>query len=911
MITHRLHWASIRGRARADAWPLLLCAAVVALVSMLGAAVPGLLRATADQAVREAIRNAGDNADVTVRANWPPDWGQTGRERAPFLSEDLDSFRDRALTDLGSDLRTVLNPPVTTAVSTTLNVTDGSVLRTFQVAYLDRGSGPAVTWTSGKAPGPTNQQDRFLTVPYEGPPWPVQVGLSETVAEVMGAKPGDRLSLKDEQKNPKDVRVSGIFRPDDPADPAWRLAPWLLEPINRAGAAGYTRFGGLLSAESLPDARLAFDDDNFHRAVSFTPDPEVVTWEAARELAASAVALKAASATSGEMDAEPAWNTQLDAVLRDVARQVDAASAQASVLLTAVLTGAVLVLLLAADLLVRRRTAALAIARQRGTGLPTLSAELLLESTVVAVGGALVGVAFARTVVSAVTWTWVLPVVIAAALAAPALGVLAAARATRDRRAPANRAARRWARHTELLRRAAAEIAVVAAAAAAFVTLHQRGVVPAIPGQIDSGAGLPASAPTLGVLVGALVLLRLLPWGTQIALRAALRSTRPLAVFGAAQAAATSRRALPVLALVTSAALASFALTVHSTVESGLADGAWHTVGADARLDAALNGSSAGTSDADEAFAGLAQQLAAAPGVRHAVAGLVTSTERIVTDDTTVSPILVVVDTAAFRQLLADTPLPALAPLGASGDGAVPALVRSGDGTLRPGIGLDLLREANKSIRLTAVGTAPPVGGATDVVLVDAAALTAAGVETTPNTVWVTGPGAERAVTGVKVPSNAVVRADVLQARRDSPLVAGLLTLAWAAAATLLALGLLGLALGAAAGAPGRWETLTRLRTLGLRPRDARRVAAGEVVPVVAVAAVAGPLFGLLLAHLTFGPLVLRMLTGQAGEPDLTPPWLPLAAVTASFLVAVAVVVPVESALRRRSRLSETLRVGG
>ena len=64
----------------------------------------------------------------------------------------------------------------------------------------------------------------------------------------------------------------------------------------------------------------------------------------------------------------------------------------------------------------------------------------------------------------------------------------------------------------------------------------------------------------------------------------------------------------------------------------------------------------------------------------------------------------------------------------------------------------------------------------------------------------------------------------------------------------LLALGLLGFALGAAAGAPERWQTLTRLRTLGLRPRDARRVAAGELLPPVLLAAVGGPLLGVLLA---------------------------------------------------------------
>src|SRR6185312_6485923 len=97
---------------------------------------------------------------------------------------------------------------------------------------------------------------------------------------------------------------------------------------------------------------------------------------------------------------------------------------------------------------------------------------------------------------------------------------------------------------------------------------------------------------------------------------------------------------------------------------------------------------------------------------------------------------------------------------------------------------------------------------------------------------------------------DTVLREDVLRARRAAPLTSGLLTLAWVSAATLLALGLLGLALGASASAPERWQTLTRLRTLGLRPRDARWIAAGELLPPVMVTVVAGPLLGVLLARL-------------------------------------------------------------
>jgi putative ABC transport system permease protein len=415
---------------------------------------------------------------------------------------------------------------------------------------------------------------------------------------------------------------------------------------------------------------------------------------------------------------------------------------------------------------------------------------------------------------------------------------------------------------------------------------------------------LPAAAPALGILAGVLLLLRLLPGGAHLALRQALRSRGPLAVFGAARAAATSARVLPPLVLTACAALACFAFTVHATADRGLADGAWRTVGADVRLDLAP--------DAATETPALARRIAAAPGVRQVVTAQVTDRARVIADDRAVSPRLVIVVAADLQRLLADTPppdAPALARLAAVGPGDIPALVRSRDGSLRPGMRLELPRDDSPNIRLVAVGTAPAIGDADDVVLVDAATVAAAGVGVTPNTVWVTGPGAARAAASAAA-ATVVLLSDVQRDRRSAPLAAGLLWLAWISAAALLALGLLGLALGAATGAPERWQTITRLRTLGLRPRDARRVAAAELLPPILLAAVAGPLLGALLARLTLGPLALALLTGQATEPTLVLPWWEFGLVIAALGAAVAVAVPVESALRRRRRLSEVLRAG-
>ncbi|GIJ23001.1 FtsX-like permease family protein [Micromonospora lutea] len=906
------HWPSVRGRGRTDVGPLLLTAAVIAGVALLAGAAPALLRAAADNAVHDAVRRAGHASNVLVHANWERDDGPTGgRVRLPRLADDVDDFRARATYLLGPDLDAALLPPIAVVDSPILSITGGSVPRTFQVAYLagDLG-GPDVTWIAGSAPGPA-VPERSIEIPSNGPPWPVQVGLSEAEAAALDLGPGDRIPVRDGQGPDKDVHISGIYRPVDSADPAWRLIPALLHPVPGADGVGTTRFAGLLSRESLPDARLAFDEDQLRRTVQFAPEPEALAWNATARLASQVVKLKAASGPSSVRDQSLKWESQLDTVLRDARTQISAASAQAAVLLTGVLTVTVLVLLLTADLLVRRRTPALNAARQRGAALPDLGAELIIESTVVSLSAAAVGLALARAAAPGVSWTWTVPAVLAGALAGPAFGTLAVARASRDQRQPANPAARRWTLATGKLRRAAVDAAVLVAAVAAFVTLHQRGLLPVASdgdtGELTGDLVLPVSAVALGVLAGALALLRLLPVGVRFALRQALRSRRPLAVFGAARAAATAGRVLPLLVLVSATALASFALVVGATVARGLTDSAWSTVGADARLDVGA--------DVEAATPALAERIAAAPGVGQVVVAQVTDSARVFTESTLLTPRLVIVDAAAFQRLLATTPLPDAPALGRLTTPnpdlvGVPALVRSSDGNLPTGTRLQLTRDGAPAIRLTAVGTAPSVGGAADVVIVDAAALADAGLPVVPNTVWVTGPGAARAVSSSGVAADVVLRADVLQAQRVAPLTAGLLRLAWTAAAVLLALGLLGLTLAAAAGASERWQTLTRLRTLGLRPRDARWVAAGELLPPVVVAAVGGPLLGALLARLMLGPLELRLLTGQAADPAAVLPWWLLGVVSAALLTAAVAVVPVESALRRRDRLSEVLRAG-
>ena len=283
------HWPSVRGRARADIGPLLLSAVVVALVAALAGSVPALLRAAADDAVRDAVLHAHGYADVTATTPWEGDYTATGRIRSPHLAEELEAFRLRALDQLGP-LRAVLGPPVATAISPTLSVAAEGPRRSFRLAYLSDGDGPRVTWIAGTEPGPAFPDKAEDVEVRNDTPWPVRIGLSEKVAAILGVRPGDRIPLIDDHYTAKAVEVSGIFRAVDPGSPGWQSAPWLLAPVTSADGLGPMRLGGLLSPASLPDARLAFGPDELARGVWFTPKPEALTWKSAQALTGDLVA---------------------------------------------------------------------------------------------------------------------------------------------------------------------------------------------------------------------------------------------------------------------------------------------------------------------------------------------------------------------------------------------------------------------------------------------------------------------------------------------------------------------------------------------------------------------------------------------------------------------------------------------
>lgn len=892
----RMHRPTVRARLRVDRGLLVLTGLIVALTSALLAAVWPLTVRTADDAMAESLRDAGPGAAVVATLPQPP--SAVDRQRDPDAPDRFALDVEFTQNEIPERLASVLRPSVASLMTSSLTVSGPGPIRQLRLVYVESPTEPpAVTWVAGGAPessaGP-GEEDILVS---EGDPlWPVQVGLSERAALALGLRPGARLTLEDQYGRAVAVRVSGIYTADVPDDPAWTVARELLSPaVGTLAGVERTSVAGLVSSEALADLRTAVPSDELTQQITFLPDPEEVSWEQSSDLRGDVVELKA---RPGLDSGQTGWDSALDRVIDDAADQVASARGRAQVPLVGLLATTALTVALAAQLLARRRAGPLTLARERGATLLGIGAELAVESALVAVVGVAVGVGVTAALLGSASARWLLPLVVVAILAAPALGTVEAGRATSARRAPANRAARRVAVRRRQVRRLLLEAGVLALAVLTFVALQQRGTV--------AGDLVPASTPIVWALVGALLLVRVLPPLVRRVLRQTGRSAGRLPFFVAARVAARGLRALPLVVVVVAVAQLTFGSTLAATQQRGQESGALLAVGGDARLR------SAPAQEVSERAAEAGQ----APGVLAAVAGRVADGTLVSSVSTGASVRLVVVDARAYGRLLAVSDLPDAPQLerlrASGGEGApVPALLLGGPAGLENGLHLRWGQDVD--VALDVVGEAPRVGATTDPVLVvDATAFAAAGAVADPDTIWAVGRGAPEALrtsAEADLADTVVTYDEVLRDLRSAPLPSALVHLAVAASLLLLLLAGLGVVLGAAVDAPARATALGRLRSLGLADRELRRVLAGELLVPVLVCVLTGLLVGVATAWATFGLLGLEEVTGQSETPQLVVPlWTGLAALA---LPLVALVLAVRQSDRlRRTDLAQLLRSG-
>ncbi|WP_422752698.1 FtsX-like permease family protein [Micromonospora sp. WMMD708] len=441
---------------------------------------------------------------------------------------------------------------------------------------------------------------------------PLQATLPEKVAGALGLRTGDRVPMRDRSADRRtEVVLSGTWRPRDPADPYWRLAPGL----------------GTDADGDATHGPFVLDPADF--AATF-PGSVSAAWVIAPDLTAVGAdrlpALRRAVATAATGVPEEAGLgssaqavTTLDRLIDRISRaDLAGRSALATPLLLIVVLGGYALVLIAA-LLHEDRRAQTALLRARGAARRQLAGLAAREATLVVVPAALLGPLLAGGALRRVAadgpvdlggavgggrWVW-------AAALATAAGCLVAMVAPTLRGAGtyvADLAARSRPDRVTTVSRAGLDLALVAFAVLAWVQLRRYSSPLAGAGNDLGVDPLLVAAPTLGVLAGAVVALRLIPPATRFAERFVDRRPWTATIFGMWQAGRRPH-AGPVLLLALAVGGSTLAWSLVATGERSQVDQADHRVGADLRLVERT-----GVAPLDRAAA-----LAALPGVDRAL----------------------------------------------------------------------------------------------------------------------------------------------------------------------------------------------------------------------------------------------------------------------------------------------------
>lgn len=908
-----------RRRARQDAALLVGTAVLLLGTLLLALALPRLVERTADAAVRDTIRAAGTDADVLgfpyiTPGTIDPDHVGEAVSTARWLTTQID-------TGIGEPVASVRTSTFVARTSAGAFLT-----RLVTVVVPDRpATQEAVRWVAGTAPVPApppqELPDGTLTPPS------VQVGMSAAAARALGLSLDDgpvRLTRGAESVDAY-VDITGLYEPVDPDDVLWRGSGDLLGTLPTQPQAETAALAGLyVPPTGVEDLAAVNGTRILETAVRAPVDTDGMTLDDARALRAEVVRL---TATTGSVA------SALPDVLEAFETRLTAARAQASLVVVGLASTGALCLVLAAGLLAGRRQTALAGERARGASIASVVVRALVETLPVVV--LVTAVAYAAVVLALPGRgggvTVAATVAGVAALAPAVLAARTAAQAWAGRRVPADRRERARLVARRRARQGVVEVLVVVLAVGALVAVRTRGLVPTGTGDVDP---LLAAAPVLLSAAAALVVVRVAPAAVRAVGRVAARSRGLAAPLAVARAQGAATALTPLLAVTVAVALVVLSGVLAHSASVGQQRAADVQVGADARLDGRL--------DSPLGAAAL-EELAAAPGV-DAVAAAVQLTARGYNAGSGLSATVLAVDVQAWararaaRGLPVDDGLAALATASADAPaGTVPALVSAAllARTAEAGeTGPPTVTLPAGPVTLDVRGTtalepdrgAPPLDARAafplesedeGLVVVDRAALAAAGVSVpSPDRAWVAGPGAAAAVRALALPPPPVAgittttRDGWWQAWSSAPLTSSLLALQLLGVGVLAVLLVLALALVVVATARERGRTLSTLRTLGLDARTAHAATLGELAPLVVGGLVGGTVIGLAVPWLVVDALGLGWLTGEPDGARLAPAAWPVLVAAGALLVALAVAVAVEQAVRRRDRLGEVLRVG-
>ncbi|MEV0667482.1 CRISPR-associated protein Cas5 [Actinomadura luteofluorescens] len=834
-------------------WAPLTALAVLTLVSaLLAVAVPSRTTAGYDRAAAAA---AGPGADIRVtgRAGGSTAFADVPGEAA--LNGNSLTWRElmpRSLSEtLGEPEASVTSP---------VHEVEGDFHRP-RVLYLgwEPGAWRRIRLVAG-------------ALPYNKPGrtgGDMNVVLAKAFADLLGYKTGDRIEL-----GGRNVRVSGLYRPVNAADPFWGPRARILHPTTE-----YVLLPpkGVLEVDA---GTALIDDAGYSR---LTRDPNLkLTYDWRFPVRDGAISAHQARAMAGDLDAFRSAvegradffpcdvSTPLDIQLKQFTGRLHAAQSVVGLAFGGLVAVAAGLLLLAAGLLGERLRPILGVMRARGASLRQLAAPACGLTALAAVPAALLGYAAGRLLDAGppqTTSLYAIGLLVAAVLGVPVAMVL------RERGGGLGSVADQ---RDDLVavrpsrRRLVLDGLLVTLAVIGVVLLRGRG---ASAGNDPLVAAVPA---LLGAALGVLVL-RAYPYLLRAAGPLLRRRTGAVAFIGLARASRQNLvGALPLAVLLLAATIAGFASTVDTSLRAGQERASWAETGADARIEAG---------SLDEA--GL-RRIRAVRGVTGAVRVRVITRASSATDP---APVTVVgVDLGAYRRLAPEVP-----GIPDTGTGVLvsPLAARTlGSGTVTLGrAGMDPVTVKPS----TQIARFPGQEKNSAFVIVPYRAVaTATGF---PSQVFVVGDDIDVKALRAAAPGDRVVlRRQVLRDMTDQPLVPVVHDAFRIAAVAGGVFGLLAVLLVLVVGARARGRMIAHLRALGLSRRQSRRLALVELAPVLLCAVGSGWVLGLLLPEIT-GPVVdLRPYTGGFAVTAHVPGLPALLGLLAALLLAAAAAVTVDRA---------------
>jgi putative ABC transport system permease protein len=898
--------------ARAPALVLALLSAVTAAYLVV---TPRVESVAVDEAVGDAVAAArAQSREIGLRAGPAPalDVPVVSTTPGPGPGAPFAAVDEVLRGVVGPEVGRLLGTPSWAAQSESATIArpDGTTLRpdgSLAVVRVQSDLASHVRWASGGPPGEPTTTRSLAPVARGHVTAVVPVALAETTARAWGVETGDALTLVPTGRlTPLALVVSGTFVATDPEDGFWQA-----EPRMTGLAAIATDQGGVVTEGAVvADAGSygAVSDGLWRSEVEPASSPVLsASWRyplvAGKLVAADVPRLRQVlvrldtDARLDQVGAQPVEvTTGLAGILDDYEASVAGVRVMTSFATAGLTALAAIVLALTAVVGVARRRTEVRLVRARGASLGQVVGGTAVPAVPVAALAVVPAVLLVTGTQGVGTWVQVALVVLVPALAAAGAVLLGVRSLERD---DSGEDAVRRARVVRAARRVVAELAVVAVAAAAVGTVRARGTEIA-GGRTDWYAAL---TPVLVAAAAALLVLRLLPVPVRAAARVAARRRGLVAFLGLARAARTgATAALPVLAVVVGAAVLALLAALSVTIADQREVSAYRTVGAEVRVDAVRI-------DPDDVEA-----LAARPGVGSVVAAHVAPGANLVSGRRAAPVMVIGADPAAYAALLADTPLRVGALPTASGSGltllAGPGVPTDGDLELAvrgARLPVDRLVVDPGLARLGA-------GQALPAVLVPLDRLTELVPSAQPDTAFLSADAsAAETLAALRDPSTAtpsgrVIGIDTVAAAEER--VAGralprLVTRTYLAGALLAgALTLLAVVLLLVATRPERAALVLRLRTMGLPHGGERALAWTEVLPVVALAGLAGAAAGVVAPSLVESAVDLAPFTGGAPRPPLSV--VPLAAVGAGALVIVlgALALVLDAAAARRGSLA-------